>query len=122
MQQLLDYLKDTDYSICDATTYSIHEIQDQLKECRNDYKLIVFVEKCPDSLDFFERLEHFKLDEQQSNYYLAHANNYAVWIEPSELTKKELLEFLKVSESTTKIDKNFFEEQLSQEKGVYRVV
>ena len=72
MDKLQEYLKDTNYTLCDATYLSIHEIQDRLRECRTDQDLIVFVEKLDDSNGFFERLRFFKLDNQNSNYYIAH--------------------------------------------------
>lgn len=109
MDQLKDYLKDTTYKIVDATDCSIHEIQNRLRECRVDDNLVIFVKKCKESTGFFERLKYFKLDTQDSNYYIAHSRNYAVWVNPSELKKSDLLAFLHESKSTVQIDSDFFE-------------
>jgi hypothetical protein len=110
MDQLKEYLKDTDYNLVDATSLNIYEIQDRLKQCRVDDNLVIFVEKRDQSQEFFDRLGYFKLDTQYSNYYIAHSRNYAVWVDPSELNKEELLEFLNESKSSIKIDEDFFGE------------
>ena len=108
MDMLKDYLKDTEYNLCDCTLLSIHEIQDRLKRCRMDENLVVFVERCATSEGFFNRLTYFRLDNQDSNYYIAHSRNYAVWLDNEELDKEELLTFLHQSKSMTKVDENFF--------------
>jgi hypothetical protein len=81
-----------------------------LKQCRADDNLIVYVERCDESQGFFERLAFFKLDTQESNYYIAHSRNYAVWIDPSELKKDDLLTFLHVSKSLVSVDDKFFDD------------
>lgn len=108
MEMLHDYLKDTQFEVCDCTDLSIHEIQDRLKKCRSDENLVVFVKKCDKSKGFFDRLTYFKLDNQNSNYYIAHSRNYAVWLDNAELDKEELIVFLNQSADMSKVDENFF--------------
>lgn len=110
MDQLQFFLENADYTLFDATELSIHDIQNKLRECRVDDKLIVFVRKNDTSKNFFERLSHFGLDRQNSNYYVAHSRNYAVWVDPSELQKDELFDFLEQSHSSVTMNDEMFDE------------
>lgn len=112
MDQLQSFLENTDYRIYDASNLSIYEIQDKLRECRLDDQLIVFIEKNTKSNSFFERLIHFNLDKQHSNYYIGHSRNYAVWVKSNELERDELLVFLKHSRSScTELSDTFLENE-----------
>jgi len=122
MEQIKQYLKGTSYNVVNATSFSIHEIQDCLRQCRVDDNLVIYVEKCDESRGFFDRLCYFKLDTQDSNYYLAHSRNYAVWIESSELNKEDLLSFLHTSRSLVSVDEHFFDQYPSYGNKTERVV
>lgn len=97
-------LADTLYNLVDASNLSIYEIQDLLRECRINNKLVVFVSKTLKSTPFFNSLRKFKLDSQNSNYYASHSRNYAVWVREDEIDKQKFLSFLKESDSNDKTD------------------
>lgn len=102
---LRQYLKNTKYRFVNASYLTIHQIQDHLKKCRIDKNLVVYVNKTYHSKSFFQSLIKFKLDEQNSNHYIAHYRNYATWIDESELTKLKLLAFLTESSNAHEIEK-----------------
>jgi hypothetical protein len=57
----------------------------------------LYIEKTDSSREFFYNLKNLKLDRQDSNYFIAHTQNYATWVGSNELTQKELLDFLNES-------------------------
>ncbi len=104
MDKLIEYLDDSTYRLYNCTGFNLIQIQELLKECRIDSRLILYIEKTDSSREFFENLKNLKLDRQDSNYFIAHTQNYATWVGSHELSREKLLEFLDQSHAVHKFE------------------